>query len=975
MGHAFPSKQSSFLDVANQADEGAMRSFSRFIAGLTNLHRKILGNRRGFASSSRQLSTIRKSTALNLEELDARILLSGAPAMIQVIQGSNQTTPVNQLFPTQLEVKVLNQSGQPVNDVAVTFAVLGSTTLPLPSATGLTSRVTVTPPVSDPSCSFPDGAHDATTSAGIAYGPYPLANGVVGSYTVEATVSGVSTAALFTLTNGPYQPFEPSPNGLTPQEVRAIYGFNSVAPFFAQNQTYAANGQGQTIAILDVGGDPNLAADVAAFSTQFKLAQMDGQNGDPTLTQVNEYGNTGGTALPAPVGIWVPETALDVEWAHAIAPRANIVQIELDPSFLTDQAAEDFSAAKALLQAALNTAANLGASVVSMSLDTNFDPELAPPPGVTYVSAAGDYYGNLVLGQTIWSGAGSFDVTVGGTQLPENGQQLAQNNDAYPGEQVWGQGGTPSTTDETGTSWGTYPNVPLPSFQTGAAAAVAQQTGMPASTNRMLPDVSMVAENLDVINSYGVAQGANPWTVVTGTSVSTPMWAGLFAIANQGRALQLPGRGPLNDIDPVLPMLYSLPSSDFNHVTTDPSAAYDQRTGLGTPKANLIIPALVQPFTGNGQLDLNSTSSTVDQISVNVVTTAPSSPSGLIKQYVQVQINGTTSLFPVSQVHAIVVTAIAASDNVIINATPAGVPLLINLGSGTDTVTINGLGGGAGGLGGGATVVGGTGTDTLTVNDLASGSAATTTYFVTAWSIQRNAGNTVNFYNLSLVTLNGVSPATTGGVVNYYIGGTLTGKAPTFINQPGAATLNVDGSGTMGSNFFQVGGSNSYLPTSQTLNVSTGQGGANYVTVATLPKGIALNISSAGATDDTVYVGDGSEYSLTGILGAINVSNTSGQTSLVVDGSGDPSANYDLTTNSTLSVSNGPTITYQGAAPFGGNPGATVVGVTSIKVIEGSAQDTFEADSIAGLTSVLLENPYTDTPTVTGAAAGSVQVN
>jgi hypothetical protein len=320
----------------------------------------------------------------------------------------------------------------------------------------------------------------------------------------------------------------------------------------------------------------------------------------------------------------------------------------------------------------------------------------------------------------------------------------------------------------------------------------------------------------------------------------------------------------------------------------------------------------------------------------------------------------------------------AAADNVTINATPAGVPLTINLGAGTDSVTIAGLGGSNGsGLGGAATVYGGTGGDTLTVNDPALGSAVTTTYYVTDWTIQRsNSNNEVSFGGVAQVTFTGASPATTGGLVYYYIGSTLTGLPPE-LNQPGlanlpaAATLNVDGSGSVGRNEFVIGGSHNYFATSQTLNLSTAQGGENTVAVDTLPQGVALNISSAGATDDTVYVGDGSEYSLTGIQGAINISNSSGQTKLVVDGSGDPNGNYTLN-NSTLSVSNGPTITYQGeTSGVGGSP----TGVTSIEVIEGGAQDTFEADSIAGLTSVSLENLYNDTPTVTGAAAGSVQVN
>jgi hypothetical protein len=470
---------------------------------------------------------------------------------------------------------------------------------------------------------------------------------------------------------------------------------------------------------------------------------------------------------------------------------------------------------------------------------------------------------------------------------------------------------------------------------------------------------------------------STPWVSGWGTSFATPMWAGLIAIANQGRHLE--GLDPLNSADSlILPAVYNLPSGDFNHVTTDTQYAYDQQTGLGTPRANLIIPALAAP---NGQLTINGSnygnSSGSDTITISMA--VKSNLGNGIALYVQVQDNNQTQFFLASPITSIVVNTGAASDTVNVNVTPAGVPLTINLGSGSDTVTINGLGPSYdnSGLGGAATVNGGTGQGTLNVNDPTLGSAVMTSYYVTAWSIQRNGGNTVNFAGLSQVNLTGVSPATTGGLVYYYIGNTLTGTAPGLMNQPGAATLNVNGSGNVGYNIFDVGGSHNYFVPNQTLNVTTGQlggsSGANSVGVDTLPKGDTLNITSAGNNSDRVYVGNGSEYSLAGIQGAINMSNNSfGTTSLVVDGSGDANANYDLTTN-TLSVSNGPTITFEDPSiPSGG--GSPYEGVTSIAVIEGGQQDIFEADSVAAGISVLVENLYNDNPTITGAAQGSVQV-
>jgi hypothetical protein len=315
---------------------------------------------------------------------------------------------------------------------------------------------------------------------------------------------------------------------------------------------------------------------------------------------------------------------------------------------------------------------------------------------------------------------------------------------------------------------------------------------------------------------------------------------------------------------------------------------------------------------------------------------------------------------------------------VTINATPANVPLTINLGAGNDTVTLNGVGGNSG-IGSVTTVHGGTGTGTLTDNDqVPAGTTSSFTYCVTDWSIQRNTGsavNTVNFDNLSQVILNGVPSQLNAGEM-YFIGSTWDGSAPALMNKPGAATLSVNGNSAGAfHNSFYIGYAQKYFGTMQTLNVSTGSKGQNAVYVDTLPAGVALNISSSGQTQDKVYLGQGSAFSLAGIQGAINVSNSSGQTSLIVDGTGDPNANYTLT-GTTLSVSNGPTITYQPAALLtaGGQQTNSLVGVTSIQVLEGGANDWFDAESAPAATSVSVHNVQNSNPKIYGPAAGSVKV-
>ena len=89
-----------------------------------------------------------------------------------------------------------------------------------------------------------------------------------------------------------------------------------------------------------------------------------------------------------------------------------------------------------------------------------------------------------------------------------------------------------------------------------------------------------------------------------GTSLAAPCWAGLIALADQMRVVaDLPAwTGPTQ----TLPRLYSLPAADFHDITSGTTtgspnytaaAGYDLVTGLGTPVANLLVPASAEVVT------------------------------------------------------------------------------------------------------------------------------------------------------------------------------------------------------------------------------------------------------------------------------------------------------------------------------------------------------------------------------------------
>jgi hypothetical protein len=344
---------------------------------------------------------------------------------------------------------------------------------------------------------------------------------------------------------------------ITPAQMQQAYGVNQISLGGA-----AGTGAGQTIAIIDAYNDPDIVPDATSFNTQFGLQQFN-VTGGPTFKVLNE---NGGTSLPANSAQdgWDIEESLDVEWAHSIAPQANIILFEANSSSYGD-----------LLQAVSTAAHTTGVSVVSMSWsggewsgETSTDSYFTTPTGhqgVTFLASTGDNgtpSGYPALSPNV--------VAVGGTTLS------IDSSGNYLGESAWsGSGGGISAVESQ------------PSYQVGNVNGA-------STTNRAVPDVAMDADpnsGVFVLDSF-----SGGWFQVGGTSLSSPMFAGLVAIADQGRALQ--GESSLDGATQTLPALYGLPESDFHDITTggngtyNATPGYDLVTGRGTPIANLLVPAL-----------------------------------------------------------------------------------------------------------------------------------------------------------------------------------------------------------------------------------------------------------------------------------------------------------------------------------------------------------------------------------------------
>ena len=229
------------------------------------------------------------------------------PKAVAAGSGGGQSATVNTAFANSLVATVTDASGNPLPNVPVAF----------------------TDPSGGPGVAFTGNNTITTNAQGQAVFPV-TANAFAGSYTVTATVTGVTGSASFMLTNTPGQ-IQGSPQGYSPSQIQQAYGFDSET--FANGTTpVIANGAGQTIAIVVAFQQPNILADLQAFSTAYGLPLFNQPGGPPRLP----WCPSGGGSIPiAPLGDWGLEASLDVEWAHALAPGANLVLVEA-PSAGTD---------------------------------------------------------------------------------------------------------------------------------------------------------------------------------------------------------------------------------------------------------------------------------------------------------------------------------------------------------------------------------------------------------------------------------------------------------------------------------------------------------------------------------------------------------------------------------------------------------------------------------------------------------------
>ena len=349
--------------------------------------------------------------------------------------------------------------------------------------------------------------------------------------------------------------------GYQPSELATAYGLS---------QLYATglDGSGETVVIVDAIGSPTIAADAELFSQVYGL---------PDLTSANFKVYYPGGQPPAPDTGWASETSLDVEWAHSVAPNANIalviaptandsdlqaailfaIQHHLGHVISNSYGEAESDEAASLLQQ-YNTLARLGAA---HGISVNFssgDGGDSNPSGVTE---------GLILPGVSSPADSPWATGVGGTSL------ALDSNDHILFQTGWGNNET-RVADTV--ALGSPPIVPPLhlGFIYGAGGGTSDffakpdfQRGLPGKF-RLVPDIAFLADPYtgveficDGTSCDGAPAGTGPLVgVIGGTSLASPMFAGMWAIASQaaggglGQAARLLyglRHGAIRDVVPV----------------------------------------------------------------------------------------------------------------------------------------------------------------------------------------------------------------------------------------------------------------------------------------------------------------------------------------------------------------------------------------------------------------------------------------
>jgi subtilase family serine protease len=391
----------------------------------------------------------------------------------------------------------------------------------------------------------------------------------------------------------------------------ACYGPQQFEQAYNMNPLYRAglNGAGKTIVIVDSFGSPTIQQDLATFDSDYRLPAPPSLRVIQPAGQVPPFDSNNSDMTG-----WAIETSLDVEYAHAMAPGANILLVETPVSetegtqgfpeivqaenyvinhHLGDVISQSFGATEETFPSA-RSIYSLRSAFVNAFVHR-----------ITVLGASGDAgpTDNLLDGNGYypfrvdsWPSTDPLVTSVGGTQLhlDASGNRLAPDN-AWNDQALFGS--------PAASGGGTSVVFGRPEYQDRVARTVSRSRGT--------PDLSLSAAvdgGANVYWSFDDGSGDPPgYYIIGGTSEATPLFSGLIAVADQAAR---------HDVGLVNDDLYQSPNrprSGINDVTlgdttvtfTNPSTeqypgthtvpgytavpGYDLATGLGTPDGTRLV--------------------------------------------------------------------------------------------------------------------------------------------------------------------------------------------------------------------------------------------------------------------------------------------------------------------------------------------------------------------------------------------------
>ncbi len=406
-----------------------------------------------------------------------------------------------------------------------------------------------------------------------------------------------------------------------------IQGSYNLAPLFAAG----FDGHGKTIAIVDSFGYPQAAADLETFSRAYGLPLMCGMPGvtcAPGMATFSTltFGNHQVMAPPLTSqspgqeasNAWSLEVALDIEYAHTTAPGANILLVATPTAetlgvqgfpnmmdaeqyvvdnHLADVVTQSFGAAEGSF-ASTQSLLNLRHAFVS-----------GTAAGVTFLASSGDYgsigttktpvgHGGTLLStpEVGWPASDPLVTAIGGTNLCTEVHTGLTVESTKPPTECQSNPGVRETA-WNGSGGGYSKIFARPSYQASLPAG----SGVIPATSRGVPDISMDSSCSTWVVVLDTAPGFGGYFGVCGTSAASPMFSGIVAIADQMAG---------HDLGAINGSLYSIARSSAYHtdmfdVTVGNNVqagtgiagysagpGWDAVTGLGTPNAATLVPAL-----------------------------------------------------------------------------------------------------------------------------------------------------------------------------------------------------------------------------------------------------------------------------------------------------------------------------------------------------------------------------------------------